>query len=311
MKRFLAVIILILILALPVFAGGTNEWIGIIGGSAFGAGAVAGGLYGAGAGPIGIAIGAIIGGIVGAVGGGMIGHGNDIQQKANEESRKLRVNEMYQDQYVSAKQTYDQNYTNYQNALVGLQQAEANINSYDEALLRWQDQYDIGLGQIQRQGEADYRTVMGNFAGQSYINAMTGQTGGTADILAKQQRDQVVSLVGNDLKLDSNGGVYGTQLREYDLDANADFRSLVEQREIELAAYNKTKSETAKYAAELEDSKEGLKKAAKQYYEHGDEKYSSYMQQVEQDTIEEVSGIERNSDVDDEIERIKKRRVYK
>lgn len=308
MKRFLAVVALILILAMPVFAGGANEWAGVIGGA--GTGAVSGAALGSFIPGLGTAVGAIIGAVGGAIVGGLSGHAADKQQKANDETRVLRTNEMYQDQYVSAKQNYDANYVNYDNALIGLKQSEANIDAYDQALMRWNDQYDIGLGQIQRQGEADYRTVMGNYAGQAYVNAMTGQSGGTADVLAKQQRDQVVSLVGNDLRLDSEGGTYGTQLREYDLDTKAQFEELVQNREIELMALDKNRSETAKYGEELKESKEDLEEAAKQYYQHGDEKYDKYMQQARADVIEDVPEYKANEDVEEEIQKQKKNRRW-
>lgn len=306
MKRFLAVIILMAVLILPVFAGGANEWAGIIGGA--GSGWVSGAAVGSILPGIGTLAGAIIGAVGGAIVGGLSGHASDKQQEANEKSRRLRINEMYQDQYISAKQNYDANYTNYENALIGLKQSEANINAYDQALMRWQDQYDIGLGQIQRQGEADYRTVMGNFSDQAYVNAMTGQTGGTADLLAQQRRDQVVSLVGSDLRLDDNGGIYGTQLREFDRDSNAEFEELVQNRQIQLEARNKSQRETAKYGEALKESKDDLEEAAKQYYQHGDEKYDKYMQEARADEIEDVPEYKENEDVSEEIKKIKKRR---
>ena len=307
MKRFVAMMILIL-LAVPVFAGGVGETV---------TGALAGGGAGALASlpffainPILGAVAFVVGTGLGLYGGAKASEASSKSTQAQIESINLRTNEAYQEQYLSAKQNYDSNYANYDNAVIGVQQAQANISAYDQALLRWDDQYAIGLGQLQQQGEADYRQVMGNFATQSNVNATTGQSGGTADLLAKRQRDQVVSLVGDDLRLDSVGGTYGTALREYDLDKRAEFEELVDNRAIQEAALLKNMRETEKYKASLSESKRILEDAAKGYFEDGDERLSPYMKEIGNDIIKEVPKYEPNDEVKEKIDEIRKRRKY-
>lgn len=315
MKRIISILILILFVA-PVFAGGVGEQI---------TGALAGGAGGAFAGMAalswagipGLVIGALVGGGLGLIGGGMAGaanaKSNEAQKKSDQaqlESINLRTNEMYQDQYIAAKQNYDSLYTNYDDAVIGAQQMQANISAYDQALMRWNDQYNIGLNQLQQQGEADYRQVMSNFAAQSNINSMTGQSGGTADLLAKQQRDQVVSLVGDDLRLDPVGGTYGIGLREYDLDRKAEFDELVENRKIAELAHAKYTRETEKLKANLAESKKILEDAAGDYFEEGDENLSPYMNAIKDDEVRDVPNYKSNEDVNKKIEEIRKKRKY-
>lgn len=307
MKRIISILILILFVA-PVFAGGVGETI---------TGALAGGAGGAIAGatlfainPILGALGLALGAGLGMYGGAKAAEASSKSTQAQLESIQLHTNEMYQDQYVAAKQNYDSLYTNYDDAVIGAQQMQANISAYDQALMRWDDQYNIGLNQLQQQGEADYRQVMSNFAAQSNINSMTGQSGGTADLLAKQQRDQVVSLVGDDLRLDPVGGTYGTALREYDLDKKAEFEELVDNRAIAETALGKYTRETEKLKANLAESKQILKDSAGKYFEEGDENISPYMNAIKDDEVRDVPNYKSNEDVNKKIEEIRKKRKY-
>ena len=298
MKRIMIILAVLLVSVGPVFAQGAAET--ITGGLAgWGSGLLGGFLVG---GPIGAIFGATLGGIV----GGLSGASKDKQKKAQLDQLELQRKQTYQDAYTSAKDTYDQSYSNYQDTLTGITQSQANIDAYDQAIMRWGDQYDIGLNQIQMQGEADYRQLMGNFSAQSQINSQTGQTGGTADLLAHQQRDQVRTLVGDDLRLDAQGGTYGTQLKEYDLDTQAEFDQLVGQREIELEALSKSMANAKKYKGEVETAQDNLKKAAGDYIDNVDK--NATLITGEGDTLDQIKEYSRDTSVDEEIENQRKRR---
>lgn len=342
MKRIMIISAILLVAVGPVFAQGAGEVLGGIF-SGGGAGMATGAAIGSIIPGIGTAIGAIAGGIVGALSGGLSGGAKANRNQAQQQQLELQRRQTYQDAYTSAKDIYDQSYGNYQDTLTSITQSRANIDTYDQALMRWGDQYDIGLNQIQMQGEADYRQLMGNFSAQSQINAQTGQSGGTADLLARQRRDQVATLVGQDLRLDAEGGTYGTQLREYDLDMNAEFDQLVEQREIELDALSKSMANAEKYRAEVQTAQDNLKKAAEDYTDNVEggkalkmldalekagglsgvgfnlspEKIKEMKKKItdnqtklltgEDDVLDDVGTYERSADTDEEIEKLKRK----
>ena len=264
MKRVLAIIALILIVG-PVFAQGASE---IIGGTLSGGGT--GALVGAGIGSlfgpgVGTAIGAFIGGLVGGTAGYLSGSAQAKKNEATQSYYDLQTKQLYTEAYTNAKSTYNQAKKSSDDAEVALMQSGADINMYEDTLARWNDQYNIGLEQIHNEGEADYRQVMGNFSTMSNINSQTGQSGGTADLLARQQRDQVRTLVGDDLRLNDTGGLYGTRLSEYDKDMNASYRELTEQLEIERKNYSNLTGEVARLNEATEDAKKNVNKAAEEY----------------------------------------------
>lgn len=320
MKRFFAIMAIVLIVVAPVFAGGVKETIGgIVGGG--GAGAGIGAAIGSIIPGIGTAVGAIIGGVIGATAGGLHGAAQDQQNaaqeelyEAQEEQIELQTEQNYQDNYITAKQNYDSMYTSYNNAQTNIKQGIANIDSYDQAILRWQDQYDIGLTQIQNQGKVDYRTVMNNYASAANAAAVTGQSGGTADIIARSQRDEVVSLVGDDLRLDAIGGTYGSTVKEYTLDELTAFDELVAQRSIEEEAIATNVEAAKKYGKELSESEKILKNASDDYFTGtSGYDYTKTLTDREKETLDSirkgtasVPGYTKNSKVEEEILRKRK-----
>ena len=326
MKRVLAVLALMMII-LPVFAGGNQELVaGSVGGVA--SGAAIGATVGSIVPGIGTTIGAFLGGTAGLISGVLSGAAKDKQRKAQMEQLDLQKEQNYQSAYTSAKDLYDTAYTNYDNSLTAIKQGEANISSYDQAIMRWQDQYDIGLNQLQTQGKTDYMSLMHNFSDVANVQSSKGQSGGSADLVAGSQRSKVISLVGSDLMLDDIGGTYGTAVREFNRDADAEFSQMVDQRQIEIDALNKNIAASNEYATALARADENLKVASNDFFgEDGKGKFDSAgkvagFSGYDKDTTESkrklvddinngkknTSGYEADGATDEEIEKIKKKR---
>ena len=247
-KRILIFFIFLAILVSPMFAGGIGE---------ARAGAfmtVAGIAVGAIAGWTGIgavAAGAMIGGGVGMIGGGV---GDMLEED------RIEIEE--QNQYTAAYQTASGNYTTQQTLANSLQanissletdilQTEANISSFDQALVRWQSQYDQQRRSLQLETEGTYRQLLQNWQGVELVNATRGQSGGSASLVAQSQMAQVERLAGSDLKLDQYGGIYGDALHEFNLDMLAGRNELVGNMRIQQEALKKQQSALSSYRSQL------------------------------------------------------------
>ena len=273
-KRFILFLVLLLIPVLASFAGAVGEF-------------VAGGLALIG----GIAMAPLTGGWslgfaaagAGLVGNSLVSYNNNkaqaqmdalqmqMQQQqlaAQREQMRLQNQQMYINAYNSA-------YSNYLNSLsmettlqgqisdteIAIDQSEANISAFDQSLVRWQSQYDIQRNQLQMEGEANYAQLMQNWQGVELVNATRGQTGGSAALVARSHLDQVERLAGSDLRLDENGGLFGTSLREFRLDMLAGRTELVGNMKIEKTALEKYNTALGTYQSQLATTQQAIKDA--------------------------------------------------
>ncbi|MFA6935073.1 MAG: hypothetical protein WCR70_07370 [Sphaerochaetaceae bacterium] len=319
MKKVLAIIALLL-MALPLIAQGAGE---VIGGA--GAGAATGAAIGSIFPGIGTAIGAVVGTIAGGIAGMFNSKANDKARAAQQASSdaqvaslKLQTDQNYQNNYLSAKSNYESLVTNIDNTKTGIQQASANISSYDQAILRWQDQYDIGKQQIQDQGASDYGVVMNNWMNTAAAGSVRGQSGGTADILAGGQKSQVKKLVGDDMILDANGGTFGTQMQEYNVDTEAQWDELVQQREIEKDALGKYQDALGRYTDAFDEAADLRRTATQDYYNNKGEDGSKAISDLDADingnkakNNELIDPYEDNAEAAAEIQRRKKLKEQK
>ena len=193
------------------------------------------------------------------------------------------------------KAAYDEAYTAYQNAQntvnqleaqvteteLAIDQTEANISAFDQTLVRWQSQYDQQLQSLQLEGEASYNELMSNWQGAELVNATRGQTGGSAELVAQSQMAQVERLAGSDLRLDDNGGMFGTAMNEFRLDMLAGRTELVGNLNISREALTKYQGMLTSYQSslasartKLTQSQANLTKAEEDARKHGvDEEY--------------------------------------
>ena len=147
---------------------------------------------------------------------------------------------------------------------IAIDQSEANISAFDQSLVRWQSQYDIQRNQLQMEAESNYSQLMQNWQGAELVNATRGQTGGSAALVAQSQLDQVERLAGSDLRLDDNGGLFGTSLREFRLDMLAGRTELVGNMKIEQSALSKYNSALETYKSQLSTTQQAIKDALAQ-----------------------------------------------
>lgn len=241
MKKLAAVLALAFVVC-PLFAQGVSE---IAGG--FASGAASGASLGSVFPGLGTLGGAMIGGLIGLF-------------KGASDTRKERENE-----YFNMQQSYDALKSSYENLELGIQQQEANLSTYDQALIRWQDQYESNRRSLELQGQSQFQSLMNNWMDTENAIDTMGQSGGTADLLVGSQKRQVASFVGSDLRLDSNGGMFGDALREFGKDSSAEFQSYIEQREIERQALGMNRETLAGMGTELASQKDMLNKAIGKY----------------------------------------------
>lgn len=255
-KRLLIFLLLLAFAAVNVFAGAVGEAIAnfVIGGLAVIGGTV--GAFFTGGATAGVAV----------AGAGMIMNGVNILQEDKQKTLE------YQNQL---KSEYDNAYNNYINAQqlvnsiqanidtteVNILQTESNISAFDQTLVRWQSQYDIQRNQLQMEGESAYSQLMQNWQGAELVNATRGQTGGSAALVAESQAMQVERLAGKDMKLDENGGLFGTSLNEFRLDMLAGRNELVGNMKISQEALVKYNSALSSYKSSLASAQSAMKTA--------------------------------------------------
>lgn len=258
-KRLLIFLLILAFAAINVFAQGLGEVI---------AGAFTT-VIGLGISVLSFGGAAAIGGMMMGAGIGMIGSGASYM--AGEDKRKLEE----QNKLISAYKDAFSNYTNAQTQVATLEgaiadtevnilQTEADISAFDQTLVRWQSQYDIQRNQLQMEGESAYSQLMQNWQGAELVNATRGQTGGSAALVAESQAMQIERLAGKDMKLDENGGLFGTSLNEFRLDMLAGRNEIVGNMKISQEALVKYNSALSSYKSSLATAQTNLSNAYQQ-----------------------------------------------
>lgn len=280
-KRLLIFFFFLTVIVFSVAAGGTaghivNTVVGglaVIGGvvGAFFTGGATLGLAAAGAGMMTSGIGGIVSSNANNQMMAMQQMMQMQQLAAQREQMRLQNQQMYINAYNSAYNNYLNSMTlesNLQGQIsdteIAIDQSEANISAFDQSLVRWQSQYDIQRNQLQMEAESNYSQLMQNWQGAELVNATRGQTGGSAALVAQSQLDQVERLAGSDLRLDDNGGLFGTSLREFRLDMLAGRTELVGNMKIEQSALNKYNSALETYKSQLSTTQQAIKDALAQ-----------------------------------------------
>lgn len=193
MKKIISITIILLFIAIPIFASGIVE--GGLGGGA--SGALLGFLIG---GPVG----AIVGGIGGAAVGGTVG---GVKQKKEEEAQ----NEQYN---VAIASLETENET-----------LAAQNSSLTTALNTWGNQYKSALLTAQDEGEAELRARKENW-GLTDANLAAQERGGiTAQLISKQAKNRVISYAGEDMILNS-GEVEKAVAKAFSSTDTSDLRGL-------------------------------------------------------------------------------------
>ena len=258
-KRLLIFLLILAFTAINVFAGAVAEAItNIVVGSLAVIGGVVGAFFTGGA-TLGLA----------AVGVGMIAGGattlvEQDREKLEQQNQYMEAYNKAYSNYVNAQQLVNSINANISSTEADIMQTEANISSFDQTLVRWQSQYDQQLQSLQMEGESAYTQLMQNWQGVELVNATRGQTGGSAALVAQSQLDQVERLAGADLRLDENGGTYGTYLNEFKLDMLAGRTELVGNMNIQQQALQKYQSALASYKSQLSSAQSAITAAQNQ-----------------------------------------------
>ena len=186
-------------------------------------------------------------------------------ESVEKEKQKLEEQQGWIDAYNNAYSSYLQqlementvssNITSLEGSIL---QTQANISSFDQALTRWQSQYDQQLLSLQQQGESSYSALMQNWQGVELVNATRGQTGGSASLVAQSQLEQLERLAGADLRLDSTGGIYGTALNEFRLDMLAGRNEMIGNRNIQANALLQYRASYLNYKNQLDTIRNGI-----------------------------------------------------
>lgn len=238
-KIFLAFSILAIVSFSTYAAGAAETMTGTLAGA--GTGAAAGAAIGSSVVPgIGTVIGALIGGFIGGAKGHESGRAEGIQK-----------DQQAMQNYYDALDYYTQMEQAVSDTEVTLMQSKANISAYDQALTRWQDQYEMGLTSLESEAESTYSELMNNWQGAELTLAAKGQTGGSGALVAQQAKSQVIDLVGSDLKLDASGGLYGMSLNEFRLDSIAGLSELQQNKQIARQADSIYSDALKKYRQQL------------------------------------------------------------
>lgn len=154
--------------------------------------------------------------------------------------------------YYQALDTYNQIEAQISQTELDIAQTEANISAFDQALGRWQSEFDASLMNLQLEGQAQYNTLMENWQGTELAMAATGRVGGSAALVAQQQKAQLEVLTGKDLKLDMNGGTYGSALSSFYLDSLAGLNELTGNRDIAAESLGIYRDALADYKVQLD-----------------------------------------------------------
>lgn len=186
----------------------------------------------------------------------------------NDQKRKQQEREAASQAYDNAFNSYQQQQSlvnslgaNISSLETDILQTEANISAFDQTLVRWQSQYDQQRQSMQLETEGTYQQLLQNWQGVELANATRGQAGGSASLVAQSRMAQVERLAGSDLKLDSNGGIYGDMMHEFNLDMLAGRNELVGNMRIQQEALKKQQSALSSYRSQLAAAQDALKAA--------------------------------------------------
>lgn len=289
-KKKLILIILILTLCLgPLMAQGASEIV---------TGGFSGALGGATAGSFLGPVGTVIGAGIGLVGGLFAGDAKAKANKAQKDAEQLQLDKTISDNYFNTLDKYNQTARAVKDYKLDIMQMDANISTYDQAIERWAGMYAQQRNAMENQAFEAYAGLRDNLGAVSNYNAIRGQEGGTADIIARQQKKGLVNLVGRDLTFDDNGGSYGSQMREWDLDMTADYDSIVKQREIDIEGRNMLVGEANKLADALASDYETAIEGAKLYAENTGKNWEDLIDEDGKatDTAQDILNIAANGD---------------
>jgi len=185
----------LILICLPIFAGGVGESMasGLVKGAGMGfsVGGIAGG--------IGAIPGALIGAGIGAIGGGISG-------AIKEDSENQVKGESYRDKYLVAKQAeneYDSQIETYE---AGITDATNKISTYDEFISEYIDYKSQQLDNLQSEGDSQFSQLMENFSSLQTIYGATGNSGASAAIATEIGKQSVEKLAGSDLTMNTTGG---------------------------------------------------------------------------------------------------------
>lgn len=206
MKRVFAIVVLVLMLGGPLFAGGVAEAVGdtflTFAGSGAGAGAVAGALAGAAGGPVGIAAGAVFGLVAGAIGGGIIGA--NVQNAQDEKTQTENTGN------IGTLELTNESVASENEQLEGdIKIDQANLEPQKVALAKWQDTYDSSVALQQDSAEQGLKTLKENWGLYNATLASQNRQGATAKLLSKEQKDRIVTYAGDDMELNTDSIVAG------------------------------------------------------------------------------------------------------
>lgn len=168
-------------------------------------------------------------------------------QQQNERDRQL------QQEYNQALSTFNEIENQVSQTEMDIAQTEANISAFDQALGRWQSEFDASLAGLQLEGQAQYDTLMENWQGTELAMAQSGRVGGSAALVAEQQKAQLEALAGSDLKLDMQGGTFGSALSSFYLDSLAGINELTGNRDIASESLGIYENALVDYQAQLKE----------------------------------------------------------
>jgi hypothetical protein len=186
-----------------------------------------------------IAIGALIGAAAGIFNGiNQVNNAYDQQKAAglSREQLELKFDELKVDWqnnitefegYISqAESQMPGLYAAQKENKAAIEQQQFNISAYQ----RWLDNYSeyyatetgkarAGINQYKAEGQSNYEALLGTM---STVDAVAGATGRAAAgssmaMAGGKARQNTVDYVGEDMKLDMTGGIYGEQLTSYEM----------------------------------------------------------------------------------------------
>ena len=177
--------------------------------------------------------------------GAIVNFGLNLASQQNEQRRQFDT------AYISALSTYNQLENQILQTGLAIDQTEANISAFDQALTRWQSEFDLSLEAFQQEGEAAYNELYQNWQGTELVMAASGRVGGSAALVAAQREAQLEAFAGADLKLNADGGTYGASLGSFYLDAFAGLTELQENRAIAVDSLGIYEDSLAAYEVQL------------------------------------------------------------
>lgn len=187
-----------------------------------------------------------------SIAGAAVGAGLKIADTVNTQRRQR------DEAYYNALSTYNQIDTQISQTETGILQTEANISAFDQALLRWQGEFDTSLESFEQQGQAQYDQLYQNWQGTELAMAATGRVGGSAALVAAQREAQLEAFAGADLKLDAQGGTYGQMLDSFFADSFASLTELQGNRANAVTSLGIYRDSLAQYELQLEEQRKLL-----------------------------------------------------